>query len=103
MFMWAIVVLPIVALVLAALTPQRFAVRLGAVGAIAFSFAVGLTGLIAPHRLAEETASPNQPKNQDWQQGARDTRDVVYRVIPLVSSSFVAAALLALGPTRAGR
>jgi transposase InsO family protein len=57
MFMWAIVVLPIVALVSAALVPQRFAVRLGAVGAIAFSFAVGLTGLLAPDRLAEQTAS----------------------------------------------
>ena len=103
MFMWVMVVLPLVALVSAALMPHRFAVRLGAVGAIAFSFAVGLAGLIAPHRLAEEAASPNQRKNQDWQQGARDTRDVVYRVIPLVGSSFVAAALLALGPTRAGR
>jgi hypothetical protein len=91
------IVLPLIIAIAAATTMRHsFAVRLIAVAVITLSFSVGLGGLVAPHRLAEEKLGIQQ--NADWDRGARDTRDVVYLVIPLLVSGFGGVVLLALRP-----
>lgn len=98
MFKTLLIVLPLAAAVAAATLRHRFAVRLIAFAVIASTYLVGLAGLMAPHRLAEEMRGT--PQSAEWSRGAMDTRDVVYTVIPLLVSSFAGLALLALRPVR---
>jgi hypothetical protein len=98
MFKTAMIVFPLVAAGIAATIRHRIAVRLVALAVIVLSFGLGLGGLIAPHRLAEETSQ--HQRTSDWEQGARDTRDVVYTFIPILASSFAAAVVLAIRPLR---
>lgn len=93
------IVLPLIVALAAATVRHVFAVRLIAVAIIASCFLLGLGGLVAPHRLAQETVPRNQ-QNSDWDRGARDTRDVVYTFIPLLTSCFGGIVLLALRPVR---
>jgi hypothetical protein len=99
LFRTLMIVLPL-SVAVAAVTTMRhsFAVRLIAVAAMALCFSIGLGGLLAPHRLAEEKLGI-QP-SADWDRGARDTRDVVYSSIPLLVSGFGGVVLLALRPVR---
>jgi len=98
MFRIIVTVLPLIAAIVAITIRHPSAVRLGAVSVIVLCFVLGLGGLIAPHRLAEESAG--SPRSSEWQQGARDTRDVGYFFMPILGSSFAAAVLLALRPVR---
>jgi hypothetical protein len=54
------IVVPVVAALTAATVGHRFAVRLIAVAVIAITFLVGIGGLIAPHRLAQEKRGGEQ-------------------------------------------
>src|SRR3954471_13876949 len=81
MFRNIVTVLPLIAAIVAITIRQPPAVRLGAVSVIVLCFVLGLGGLIAPHRLAEESAG--SPRSSEWQQGARDTRDVGYFFMPI--------------------
>jgi hypothetical protein len=100
-FKTLMIVLPLVAAITAATLRHRFAIRLIAVAVTASTFLVGLAGLIAPHRLAEEKRGGQQ--SAEWDRGALDTRNVVYTVIPLFVSSFGGLALLALSPVRTSK
>jgi len=53
---------------------------------------------VAPHRIAE--LLHGSPQSEQWRQGARDTRDAVYEVLPPLASAFIALGLLALIPRR---
>ena len=70
MFRTLMIVLPLIVAVAAVTTMRHsFAVRLIAVAAMALCFSIGLGGLLAPHRLAEEKLGI-QP-SADWDRGAR--------------------------------
>jgi|1185.fasta_scaffold1589011_1 hypothetical protein len=98
MFRIIVTVLPLIAAVVAITIRQRSAFRFSAICVTVLCFVLGLGGLIAPHRLAEE--SSGGPRSSEWQQGARDVRDVGYFFMPILCSSFAAAVLLALRPVR---
>jgi hypothetical protein len=97
MFRALLIALPLIAAVGAVLAGRSLVVRIMAVTAIAVVFLVALGGLIAPHRLAQETVSRSQ-QTSDWERGATDTRDIVHSSIPLLLSSFAALTILALKP-----
>jgi hypothetical protein len=94
-----IVVLPVIAAAVALWLRHLFLVRVGAVCVIGLVFLIAYGGLLAPHRLAEETV-PRVAQNSDWVRGALATRDVVHSVTPLVISCLAASLLLALWPVR---
>lgn len=98
MFKIAVILLPLVAAVLAGTMRDRIAIRFVALAVIVLSFLLGSVGLIAPHRLAEQRN--RNGSTSDWEQGARDTRDVVYAFIPILGASFAAAVFLAIRPPR---
>jgi hypothetical protein len=92
--------LPTVAVIAALVFRSRPAVRFVGVAVIVLTgFAIS-GGLIAPHRLAEDLLH-GYPQSDQWRQGASDTRDAVYGVLPPLASAFVALVILALIPSRA--
>ena len=94
----------IVAVVAAAAVAAAFRhlllLRLAAVGLVLLCSFLVAGALIAPHRLAAERVGVSS-QSDDWQRGARDTRDAVYRVLPLLGTAVAALAVLALVPPRA--
>jgi len=87
--------LPIVSLIGVLAFKNRKSVRFIAVGLILLS-ALSIIGfLIAPHRFAEELVLKSS-QSEEWSRGARDTRDVIYSILPTLGSSFLALATLAL-------
>ena len=91
-----------VAAVFAAVFRHLVAVRAVALAIIFFAALLSFGGLIVPHRIAEDLHRP-QLQTAEWQQGARDTRDAVYRGLPLLVTSFFSVFLLAIVPARATR
>jgi hypothetical protein len=98
------VVLVVVAVAAISATVLRhlLLLRIAALAVILLVSLLSAGGLIAPHRLAEERVGQSS-QNGEWQRGARDTRDAVYRALPVLSVSFFALVLLALVPPRAKR
>ena len=92
------IVLPLIAAIAAATVWRRLAVRFIAVAVMALCVLAPSGGLIAPHRLAAERLGT--PPSAEWDRGARDTRDVVYTIVPILASGFCALGLLALRPVR---
>ena len=92
--------LPAVAVIAVVVFTRRPAIRFWAVALIVLTCFAVSGGLIAPHRVAEELVH-GSPQSEQWRQGARDTRDAVYAVLPPLASAFVALVLLALIPRRA--
>ena len=86
--------LPAVAVIAVVVFTRRPAIRFWAVALIVLTCFAVSGGLIAPHRVAEELVH-GSPQSEQWRQGARDTRDAVYAVLPPLASAFVALVLLA--------
>ena len=72
-------------------------VRALAVLSIAACTVPALGALIAPHRLAQESKYQSW-QDAAWQRGARDTRDVIHRVLPILAAAFSSLVVLALVP-----
>jgi hypothetical protein len=91
-------ILPVLAIIAVLVGNDRKVVRFVAVTAIVIAAFAVAGGLIAPHRIAEELVH-RSPQSVEWRQGARDTRDAVYQVLPTLLSAFFALVVLALIPT----
>ena len=96
-----LLIVAVVAIVaIAAVFRHLLLLRVAAVGLVLLCSLLVATGLLAPHRLAAERVGESS-RSAEWQRGARDTRDAVYGVLPLLSAAVVALAVLALIPPRA--
>lgn len=95
----ALTLVPVAGAVAAAMFRHSLAVRLIAVAAVLLSTTMTVGVLIAPHRVAEELVHQS-PQSSEWRRGARDTRDAIYGILPVLASSFAALALLAIIPIR---
>jgi hypothetical protein len=90
---------PIVAVLAAAIARHLLLVRLLAIAVVFLCVLLSSGALIAPHRIAEELVHQS-PQSAEWQRGARDTRDAVYGVLPLLGASFLALVVMAVLPLR---
>jgi hypothetical protein len=90
---------PIVAVLVAVIARHLLLVRLLAVAVILLCVLLSSGALIAPHRIAEELVHQS-PQSAEWQRGARDTRDAVYGVIPVLAASVLALVAMAVLPLR---
>jgi hypothetical protein len=89
----------VAAALIAAVFRHLLFVRIGAVAVILLCALLASGALIAPHRIAEALVH-RSPQSDEWQRGARDTRDAVYGTLPLLAASFLGLAVLALVPAR---
>ena len=99
MVLIAVTLIPLLAALVAVIFRHSSAVRLIAVGVILVSALMTFGGLTAPHRVAEDLVHQS-PQGPEWGRGAVDTRDVVHGILPMLASTFVALALVALVPAR---
>lgn len=76
---------------------RKHSIRIVAVGMITFALFSIVGFLIAPHRVAEELILKST-QSEEWQRGARDTRDVVYKSLPLLGLGLFSLAVIALIP-----
>jgi hypothetical protein len=91
-------VVPIAAAAMVVLCRDTPWIRRLAVVIILITFGAILGILVAPHRLAEELLA-TQP-GQEWLMGARATRDIAHRAIPVLVSTIVSLSVLALLPIK---
>jgi hypothetical protein len=91
---------PLIAGVVALWFSYSRAARISAIAVVLLCASTTLGVLLASHRLAEEGArlDHQSPQNAEWWRGATDTRDVIYRVVPTLGTSFIVLAILAAIP-----
>lgn len=92
-----ILLLPIFAVAVALTFRGFLVVRYAAVGIILFVLWMNVGGFLAPHRVAEELIHTS-PQTDEWHRGARDTRDVVYRGLPIAGIGLISLTILSLVP-----
>ena len=91
-------VIPIAAAASALVFRDKPWVRRASVVVILLAFGAIVGMLVAPHRLAEDLLA--QPPETEWTAGAQATRDIVHRAVPVVLSTMVSLAALALIPSK---
>jgi hypothetical protein len=89
--------LPLLAAISVIAFRERMGVRCLAI-ALIFIALIPVSGvLIAPHRIASELIRQS-PQSEEWNHGARATRDAVYQVLPILALSLSSLVALALIP-----
>lgn len=94
--------IPVVVAISAVTLDGRPFIRSVALIIVSCFFLVGMMGLVAAHRLADEV-SATRPHGSDWQRGVEDMRNVIGSLLPLLGASFAGAAILSIGRTSGSR